>query len=54
VNPNDLDDVELLHSKYPGVSHQEIKAAVIKYGPLRKTLEVYLMNPGILLTCFIV
>lgn len=42
VDINDPSEVEYLHRQYPDKSHQEIKDAIEKYGPMRKDIVAYL------------
>lgn len=42
VDSNDPSEVEYVHRKYPNKTHQEIKEAIKKYGPMRKNIERYL------------
>ena len=42
VDANDPSEVEYLHRQYPNKTHQEIKDAIAKKGPLRKDIEAYL------------
>jgi len=42
VDINDPSEVESLHSQYPQKTHQEVKDAVQKYGPLRKDIKAQL------------
>ena len=44
VDSNDPSEVEYLHSQYPSKSHQEIKDAIKKYGPLRADIMKHLSN----------
>ena len=44
VDLNDPSEVEYLHQQYPDKSHAEIKAAIEKYGPLRKDIVKALNN----------
>jgi hypothetical protein len=46
VNANEPYEVEDLHQKYPHLSHQTVKDAVIKHGPDRKKIESYLNGLG--------
>lgn len=39
VDANDPSEVEYLHRQHPEKTHQEIKDAVAKYGPLREDIE---------------
>ncbi len=39
VDSNDPSEVEYLHSRFPNKSHEEIKEAIRKYGPMRKDIE---------------
>jgi len=39
VDSNDPSEVEYLHSQYPSKTHEEIKAAIKQYGPMRKDIE---------------
>lgn len=39
VDANDPSEVEYLHRQFPEKSHQEVKDAVEKYGPMRKDIE---------------
>ena len=39
VDSQDPSEVEYLHSRFPNKSHEEIKAAISKYGPMRKDIE---------------
>ena len=42
VDLNDLSEVEYLHSQYPEKSHQQVKDAIKKYGPMRADILKYL------------
>ena len=42
VSSGEAYEVEDLHQKYPGLSHQVVKEAVKNYGPDRKKIEAYL------------
>ena len=42
MDSNDASEVEYLHSKFPGNTHEEIKAAIKSKGPLRKDIEEFL------------
>lgn len=42
VDVNDPSEVEYLHRKYPGKTHEQIKQAIREKGPLRKDIEAYL------------
>ena len=42
VDLNDPSEVEYLHRQHPSYSHQEIKEAIKKYGPMRKDIEAQL------------
>lgn len=42
VDANDPSEVEYLHSRHPNMSHQQIKDAIEKYGPMRKDIEDHL------------
>ena len=44
VDLHDPSEVEYLHRQFPNKSHAEIKAAIEKYGPLRKDIEKALNN----------
>ena len=46
VNANEDYEVEDLHQKYPHLSHQIVKDAVVKFGPVRKNIEKHLDSPG--------
>lgn len=35
VDANDPSEVEYLHRQFPNKSHQQVKEAIIKYGPMR-------------------
>ncbi|MCW3087451.1 MAG: hypothetical protein JWQ78_837 [Sediminibacterium sp.] len=35
VDSKDPGEVEYLHSQYPNLTHQQIKDAIAKYGPMR-------------------
>lgn len=39
VDVNDPSEVEYLHSRHPEHTHEEIRDAIKKYGPLRKDIE---------------
>ena len=39
VDKNDPSEVEYLHQKFPGKSHEQIKQAIQTYGPFRKDIE---------------
>lgn len=39
VDLNDPSEVEYLHSKFPNKTHEEIKQAIEKYGPMRADIE---------------
>lgn len=39
-------EVEYLHGKYPGLSHQQVYAAIKKAGPERKNIVSYLKDKG--------
>jgi hypothetical protein len=39
VDKNDPSEVEYLHSRYPNKTHEEIKEAIEKYGPMRIDIE---------------
>ncbi len=39
VDSKDPSEVEYLHSQYPNKSHQEVKDAVEKYGPMREDIK---------------
>jgi len=42
VDLNDPSEVEYLHSQYPQKTHQQIKDAISKYGPLRENITKHL------------
>ncbi|MES2332879.1 MAG: DUF3606 domain-containing protein [Bacteroidota bacterium] len=42
VDSKDPNEVEYLHQQHPGYSHQEIKDAIEKYGPMREDIEAHL------------
>ena len=42
VDSKDPSEVEYLHRQYPNKTHQEVKDAVEKYGPMRKDIEEFL------------
>ena len=42
VDANDPSEVEYLHSQHPDKTHQEVLAAVKKYGPMRNDIEAHL------------
>lgn len=44
VDSKDASEVEYLHSKYPGLSHQQISGAIRAAGPVRKNIEKYLKD----------
>ncbi|HMH24902.1 MAG TPA: DUF3606 domain-containing protein [Puia sp.] len=46
VSANEPYEVEYLHSKYPGLSHQQVYAAVRKAGPSRTAIIAYLKDKG--------
>jgi hypothetical protein len=39
VDSNDPSEVEYLHRQYPNKSHEEVKAAIEKAGPMREDIE---------------
>ena len=39
VDSKDASEVEYLHSQFPEKSHEEIKIAIEKFGPVRKDIE---------------
>jgi hypothetical protein len=42
VDSKDPSEVEYLHRQFPNKTHQEVKDAVVKYGPMRKDIEAAL------------
>lgn len=42
VDANDPSEVEYLHSQHPTNTHEEVKEAIKKYGPLRADIEKHL------------
>jgi hypothetical protein len=42
VDSNDPSEVEYLHSRFPGKTHEEVLAAIKKYGPMRADIEAAL------------
>ena len=42
VDRSDPSEVEYLHQQYPGKTHEEIKTAINKAGPMRKDVIEYL------------
>lgn len=42
VDSNDPSEVEYLHRRHPDKTHQQIKEAIKKYGPMRKNIEAHL------------
>lgn len=42
VDGMDPSEVEYLHRKFPGKSHEEIKKAIALKGPMREAIEAYL------------
>lgn len=46
VDANDPSEVEYLHRQFPEKSHEEVLAAVKKYGPMRKDIEEQLRGGG--------
>jgi len=44
VNSQEPYEVEDLHQKYPNLSHEQVRDAVIKYGPDRKNIENHLAS----------
>lgn len=46
VDINDPSEVEYVHRKFPGKSHEEIREAIRKYGPMRENIERHLGQGG--------
>jgi hypothetical protein len=44
VDANDPSEVEYLHRQFPHLSHQEVKEAIEKAGPLRGDIIAYLQK----------
>ena len=44
VDANDPSEVEYLHRQFPDKSHQDIKDAIDKAGPLRADIVAYLQK----------
>jgi len=42
VDINDPNEVEYLHRKYPNKTHEQVKEAIKKAGPMRKDIETEL------------
>ncbi len=42
VDMNDPSEVEYLHRQYPNKTHQQVKDAVEKYGPMREDIKKHL------------
>ncbi len=42
VDSQDPSEVEYLHSQHPDKTHEEIKDAIAKHGPMRKDIEAHL------------
>lgn len=42
VDINDPSEVEYVHRKFPNKTHEEVKEAIRKYGPMRKDIEAAL------------
>jgi hypothetical protein len=42
VDLNDPSEVEYVHKKFPNKTHEEIKEAIKKYGPMRRNIEEHL------------
>lgn len=42
VDKNDPSEVEYLHSQHPSYTHEQIKEAIEKYGPVRADIEAHL------------
>ena len=42
VDPNDASEVEYLHRQFPTRTHEEIKDAIKKAGPMRADIIAYL------------
>lgn len=42
VDKNDPSEVEYLHQQHPKHTHEEIKEAIEKYGPLRADITAHL------------
>jgi uncharacterized protein DUF3606 len=42
VSASEPYEVENLHQKYPHLSHQQVKDAIVNHGPDRKKIEAYL------------
>lgn len=44
VDSNDPSEVEYLHSRFPSRTHEEIKEAIKKAGPMRADIVQYLKD----------
>lgn len=44
VDINDPSEVEYLHRQHPSRTHEEIKDAIKKYGPMRAEIEKHLKS----------
>ena len=42
VDINDPNEVEYLHRQYPGKTHEQVKEAIRKAGPMRSDIEAEL------------
>jgi hypothetical protein len=42
VDINDPSEVEYVHRQFPHKTHEEVKEAIRKYGPMRKDIEAVL------------
>ena len=42
VDSKDPSEVEYLHQQYPAYSHQQIKEAIVQYGPIRRDIVAFL------------
>ena len=47
VDSNDPAEVEYLHRQFPAKTHEEIREAIKKAGPLRADIMKYLKGSGI-------
>jgi hypothetical protein len=46
VDSNDPNEVEYLHRQYPSKTHEQIREAIKKAGPLRADIVKYLNGSG--------
>jgi hypothetical protein len=44
VDSNDASEVEYLHGQFPGKTHEQIKEAIRKAGPMRSAIVKYLQG----------